>query len=257
MRGSLIRERLRQGEVLLGAWLSFTDPAVAEVMGDMGYDWLCIDSEHAPLPLDRLQNLLIGLKSAEVPVLVRAAWNDPVRIKQILDLGADGVVIPWVNTVEEAQLAVAACKYPPEGVRGLGPRRASGYGRNVLEYVKHANEEVFVTVQAETAQAAESIRGIMGVPGIDVVMIGPADLSMSLGLFGEYNHPQVKAAMEGILAAGKETGMPVGMFTNAETAKKWIPKGMQFVTLGGDNAFLQLGGRETLSAMRNWLGDAG
>lgn len=253
LKGSQLREKLGRGEVALGASISFNDPAVGEVMAGLGFDWIWIDTEHSPFGLDRLQNQLIAVKGTEAVVLVRAAWNDVVIIKQILDLGPDGVIIPWVNSAEEARVAVAACKYPPDGVRGFGPRRAGEYSRKLAEYVERANDEIFVAVQAETEQAVENVREIVAVPGIDAVMIGPADLSMSMDVFGQFEHPRMEEAIGTIIAAGKEAGVPIGMFSSGEMVKKWIPRGLHCVSIGGDNVFMQAGATGALSAMRDWL----
>jgi 2-keto-3-deoxy-L-rhamnonate aldolase RhmA len=253
MKGSILKERLRRGELALGAWICYSDPAVGEVMSDLGFDWICIDAEHVAFPLDKLQNLLIGLKGTESLVIVRIAGNDPVLIKQVLDLGFDGVMVPWVNTAEEARRAVAACKYPPEGIRGFGPRRASDYGRNIAEYVEHANENTFVVLQAENIKAVENINEIMSVPGVDVVLIGPADLTMSMGLFLQFDHPEVQSAFDKILEAGKKTGVPVGLASDAETTQKMITRGVQFFSVCWDEECLVVTGSNALSTMRTWL----
>jgi 2-keto-3-deoxy-L-rhamnonate aldolase RhmA len=244
---------MRSGEVLVGVWLSFCDLVAAEIMADVGFDWIGIDSEHVPSSFETIQSLLIGLKGTEAAVLARVPWNDRVAIKRTLDLGVDGVVVPWVNTEEEARSAVAACKYAPEGVRGIGPRRAARYGRIAVEYVEHANEEIFVAVQAETAEAVQNARGIMGVRGVDAVVIGPLDLSLSLGIVWQFDDPKMVAAIESVIEAGKETGVPVGMLTGAAMAKKWIAKGVQLVSIGGDAGMLREGLNGALSDMRDWL----
>jgi 2-keto-3-deoxy-L-rhamnonate aldolase RhmA len=192
-RGLNLKRHLPAGEVTIGAWISFAESAVAEIMAGTGFDWILIDTEHAPFSPEGLQIVLTAFNGRESVPIVRVPWNNPAIIKQALDLGAGGVLVPMVNSVDEARAAVAACRYPPEGIRGFGPRRASDYYRNVTEYVASANDSVIIALQIEHIEAVKSIADIAAVPGIDVLCLGPNDLSGSMGLLGQIEHPSVVA----------------------------------------------------------------
>lgn len=186
-----------------------------------------------------------------VPI-VRVPWNDQVWIKRILDAGAYGLMIPYVNTVEEATRAVQACKYPPEGVRGIaGSPRAAGYGRDTASYLKRANDEVFVMLQVETLQAIENVEKIAKIPGVDALFIGPMDLSTSMGHMGNLGHPDVQAAIATVEAKAKKAGMPLGTISAGwEQAKGLYDRGYQLVTLISDSVLISKAGAETAAKFR-------
>jgi 2-keto-3-deoxy-L-rhamnonate aldolase RhmA len=188
---------------------------------------------------------------------VRVPWNDPIRIKPILDLGAGGVLVPQVASAQEATTAVAACKYPPIGIRGFGPRRASDYGRNMKEYVEKANEATFVGIQIEHVLGVENIGEIVQVPGIDAVLLGPMDLSASMNLLGQLDHPEVVAAMDAVVAAAIGAGLPVGiplpMDAPVEVVQHWVAKGCRFTVSGGDQGLLEHAARTSLVNLRHSL----
>ena len=252
-----LKKRLRAGEVTLGAWLSFHDPAVAEIMAASGFDWLLIDGEHAPFTTERLATILMAFNGRSTVPIIRVPWNDRILIKQALDLGAGGVLVPYVCSVEEARRAVAACKYPPEGIRGVGPRRASGYGQEMDEYLRLANEAIIVAVQIEHIDGVNAIGEILAVPGIDVVVLGPMDLSASLGLMGELEHPSVVEAIERVVAEARKLGLPVGVPMPADATVDdvlyWNAKGSRFVIGGVDQGFLQQAASASLARLREHL----
>jgi 2-keto-3-deoxy-L-rhamnonate aldolase RhmA len=243
MRTNGLKQRLRAGEAVIGSVLTTPEPFFAEVMGAAGFDFVLIDTEHSPFSLTELQTVLIALAAGGSPVVVRAPWNDPVAVKQILDLGADGVILPWVNNRQECAAAVAAARYPPEGVRGCGPRRAARLGPGgVAEYFRRANEEVLALVQIEQAAAVERLEEILTTPGLDGVMVGPADLAASMGYLQDLENPAVEETIQRILEGCRRHGVPFGMFTaTAARARKWIQRGGQMATIGGDLWFLDAG----------------
>jgi 2-keto-3-deoxy-L-rhamnonate aldolase RhmA len=162
-----------------------------------------------------------------------------VMIKQILDVGAEGVIVPWVNTPEEAKRAVSAARYPPTGIRGYGPRRASRLSASPAEYVRRANDEILVIGQIETRTAMENLDGILSTPGLDAIMIGPADLAASLGHVQDLMNPAVDEAIGRVLAKCKEHRVPFGMFTGTlERTRQWVSQGGLIATVGGDVPFL-------------------
>lgn len=247
-----LKRRLRASEVTIGAWLSLADPEVAEIMAQTGFDWLLIDTEHTPFTLKDLEIALMAFNGEPTVPIVRVAWNDPVRIKQALDLGAEGILVPWVSSPDEAQRAVAACKYPPMGVRGFGPRRASRYYANVDAYIARANEDLIVAVQIEHIRAVAVIGDILDVPGIDVVLLGPMDLSGSMGLLGQVDHPDVIAAIEAVIAEAQRHGIPAGvpLETTPEQLLAWAQRGCRFVITGEDHGFMRRAAVEALATFR-------
>ncbi len=252
MRENSLKTKLAEGKVVLGSWLSFYDPAVAEIMAQAGFDWLSIDSEHAPLSLDLIENMLIAFRGANTVPIIRVAWNDPVLIKQALDMGPEGLIIPSVNTAEEARQVVAACKYPPQGIRGVGPRRAAAYGAETLEYLAQANERILIAIQIEHIKAVENIEEILKVEGFDVAFVGPADLTASLGLLPEFGHPKVQGAIEKVLAKCLEAQLPFGIHTGSvEEAKYWASRGAQMVGIKLDMEYLRGAAVETVTEFRN------
>jgi len=201
-------ERMKQGETVLGTVITLNDPIVTEALCNL-YDFLWIDTEHNPFPLDVVQGHLLAAKGTGVTMLVRVAWNDPVLIKPVLDIGAHGVIVPMVSTVEDVKRAVAACRYPPEGIRGYGPRRPSNYGRlGGPDFCKAANDAMHTVVQIELADAVTNIEGIVRVAGLSGVLIGSNDLSGSLGVMGQPRHPKVLSACGSTRAS---TGSPAAV----------------------------------------------
>ena len=247
-----LKRRLRAGEVTLGAWISFAESAVAEIMAGAGYDWILIDTEHAPFSPEGLQIVLTAFNGRESVPIVRVPWNHPAIIKQALDLGAGGVLVPMVNTVDEARAAVAACRYPPDGIRGFGPRRASDYYRRVAEYIASANESVIVALQIEHIQAVKSIVDIAAVPGIDVLCLGPNDLSGSMGLLGQIEHPSVVDAIHRVLdeAARHRITTCLGMAFSAAVNRQWVSRGARFIIAAEDQSILRTGAAEALRQNR-------
>lgn len=239
---NLLKERLKRGEQTLGVWIGVPSPDITEVLSLRGFDWFVFDNEHSPLDEQITQTLMMAVKGNVTPI-VRVAWNDHVRVKKALDIGAHGVVVPWVNNREQAIDAVKACKYPPEGIRGCGPRRASyldpGGG---AEYLATANKEVLVCVQIETEEAVKNIHDILSVDGIDAYFIGPSDLSASTGLLGRASDPRVQKAIDDVLKAGKKHDVASGIYAfGLEDLKKRIKQGFQFIAVGSDLTLLQWG----------------
>jgi len=226
---------LKKGEVTIGGWVQIGHPEIAEIMAEIGFDWIVFDMEHAPLSFETTQNLIQAIKCTESIPLVRVAWNDPVLVKCALDIGAYGVIIPWVTNKDEALKAVRSCKYPLKGIRGFGPRRASKYGIKLNEYIATADQEIMTVIQIETIEAFYNIKEILSINGIDAFFIGPNDLAASMGLIGQPNHPKVQEIIQKILNEGKKAGVPAGIaaFT-PEAAIEYAKKGFQFIQLMTD-----------------------
>lgn len=205
------RSRLVGGETLMGAMVTLPTAATAEILADAGFDWLFIDGEHSPLDQSDILSILQAV-GHRIACVVRVPAGEEVAIKKVLDLGAAGIIVPQVNTAEEASDVVRFARYAPEGERGVGLARAHGYGFRFQEYLESANEEIAVIVQAENARAVENIEAITKVPGVDAVQLGPYDLSASLGKMGLIDDPLVTAAIDRITNACKSAGVSMGHF---------------------------------------------
>jgi len=230
------RDKLRQGRVCLGAVVTFTDPTVTEALSRI-LDFVWIDMEHAPLSLETVQAHLIAATGSDAAPLVRVPWNDPVLIKPVLDIGAAGVIVPLVRTADDVRSAVAACRYPPEGIRGFGPRRPSHYGQlGGPEFCQAENASIITIAQVEHVDAVANIDDILAVKGLTGIVIGPNDLAGSLGHTGNTRHPDVLRAMETVLAKARRAGVPGGVAVGgeAEVFLGWIDKGAQWLTVGAD-----------------------
>ena len=233
-----LRERLRQGELVLGTILSLNSPDVAEILSQIGFDWLFIDAEHSTLDPHHLQAIFQATGDS-IPCVVRIPALDEIVVKKTLDAGAAGVLVPQVHNAEQAEQLVRWGRYYPAGSRGLGFGRAQGYGLKVGEYLETANEDIVLSVQAESAEAVKNIEAIVKVEGLDAVLVGPYDLSASMGLPGQINHPDVKTAIQRVADVCKGVGMPVGIFgLTAEAVQPYIDLGFRFIVAGVDTVML-------------------
>jgi 4-hydroxy-2-oxoheptanedioate aldolase len=237
---NLFKTRLKAGRSQLGIWNSISDPTVVEAVAGAGFDWMLIDAEHTPLSDGQvLQALQIAAAYPECPAVVRPIANDTAAIKRVLDLGAQTLLIPFVETEAEARRAIDAMHYGPRGVRGYGGlTRASRYGR-VHGYGPTASDNLCLLVQVETARGLENLRAIATLPGVDGVFIGPADLAASLGHPGELAHPTVVAAIDDAIARLKDLGVPAGFLSLDEAQNaRCIALGTTFTAVGVDMALL-------------------
>lgn len=247
-----VKRMLKARKKSAGAWAQLCSPTAAEILCRAGFDWLLIDMEHAPGDMQTLVAQLQAMGSSGVVPLVRAPWNDLVWIKRILDAGAYGVMIPYVNTREQAIAAVQACKYPPVGIRGIaGSPRAAGFGRDIAGYLKRANDEILVILQVETPQAIQNLEEIGKVPGVDALFIGPMDLAASMGHLGNPAHPEVQAAVAEVEARARALGMPLGTISAGwEQARELYDRGYQLVTLLSDAVLLSKGSADAMVKFR-------
>jgi 4-hydroxy-2-oxoheptanedioate aldolase len=238
MRNKL-KDKLKAGEQTLGVWMGIPSPDVTLALTQMEFDWFLYDNEHSALNEQITQDLMMVTRGTALVPLVRVAWNDPVLIKRALDIGAYGVIIPWVNSKKEAIQAVQACKYPPDGIRGVGPRIAA---MGDSDYLTTANEEVLVIVQIETTEAVKNVEAIFSVKGLDGFFIGPMDLSTSLGVMGRFNDPIYVKAVDTILTAGQRAGICSGIYgMGLEDVKLRLSQGFQFISVASDLTLLRHG----------------
>ena len=236
----------------LGLWLALAHAYSAEIVAQAGYDWLLIDGEHAPNSIDSILAQLQALAPYEVEPVVRPAWNDAVEIKRLLDIGVRTILIPMVQNAQEAAAAVAATRYPPNGIRGVGSALARVSRWNTIpNYLQQADQQICVLVQVETSQALGEIEAICAVNGVDGVFIGPADLAADMGHLGNPAHPDVQVAIEGaiqrIIAQGKAPGI---LSADNELVKGYISKGTLFTAVGTDVSVLLKGAKSLLSNFR-------
>ncbi len=242
--------RARGAKATIGTWISSASPLVAEAVGHAGFDWGVVDMEHAPADLMEVVQMLQAVGNTKMVPVVRVPWNDAVTVKRVLDAGAQTVLFPFVQDAAEATRAVAATRYPPEGVRGMaGASRASRFG-TVPDYLRQANAGIGVIVQLETAQALAQLEAIAAVPGVDALFIGPADLSASMGHVGHLTHPAVMAAMADAARRAQGLGMPIGTLgANAEAATRYRAMGFDFMAVGTDLGLLMQGARAAMQAL--------
>lgn len=246
-----INQKLAAGDTLIGQWISISDPAVVEALASTGHDFLLLDGEHGPLGESELPNLLRAAKGGTAKCIYRVRENSENRIKLGLDLGADGIMVPKVNSASEAQQAVDAAKYPPLGKRGIGPWRASNYYQNFADYVATANETTTLILQIEDTVAIDNLDEILAVDGVDALYIGPADLSAAMGLFGQQGHPDFVAAVETVRSKCQAAGMPLGFDTRDAThLAELAGKGFQILTLGSDIDYLIRGAKSLAAEIR-------
>jgi 2-keto-3-deoxy-L-rhamnonate aldolase RhmA len=242
-------ERLRDGELLIGTLLSLPSPEIAEMLAGMGFDWLFIDAEHGAFNPQQTQTMLQA--ASPCPCVIRVPSSDEIWIKKALDIGADGIIVPQVNTAKQAEKIVKCCKYSPEGTRGVGIGRAHKYGIEFEDYIRNANQQTAVILQAESQDAIDNIEAIVKVKGIDAILIGPYDLSASLGKIGEVTDPVVQGAINKIAKTCQDADIKLGFFgVNADAVKPYIKKGFTLITVGVDSLFIINSARETLVETR-------
>jgi 4-hydroxy-2-oxoheptanedioate aldolase len=233
------KRALREGRPRIGFWTQLTSPIAVEILAFSGFDFLVIDTEHAPNQLQLVLAQLQAMSAGPASPIVRVAWNDAVLFKHLLDVGAQTLMVPFVQDAEEARRAVAATRFPPHGIRGVaGTTRASRYGR-VADYLTRAHEELCVLVQIESRAAVANIESIAAVEGVDGLFIGPGDLSADLGHIGDAGHPDVSAAIDDAIRRIRATGKAAGILAPIEAnARRYLDMGCLVVAVGSDVGIL-------------------
>jgi len=243
-------ERLRNGDLLLGTLISLNSPEITELLSHTGYDWLFIDAEHGAFNPQQTQPMLQA--AGDTPCVIRVPAGDDIWIKKALDIGAAGIIVPQVHTAEQAEQIINQCKYSPVGNRGVGIGRAHTYGLSFDNTINNANDETAVILQAESRAAIDNIEEIVKVPGLDAILIGPYDLSASLGRIGEVNHPEVQEAINRVADVCKAAKIKLGYFgVNASAVKPAIENGFTLITVGIDTLFVIKSATETLAELKN------
>lgn len=228
-------QKLRAGEKLIGCWSSLGNPITMEVLGLAGFDWILFDGEHAPNDVLSFIPQLMAVKDSSSMPIVRVPTNDPVIIKRVLDIGFYNILVPYVETEEQAMNAVAATRYPPEGIRGFSvSHRNNGYA-TIPDYFKVINDNIGVIVQIESQKGVDNVDKIAAVKGVDCVFVGPGDLSAALGCLNQPNHPDVQKVIQHVFATAKKHGKPCGILAPVEAdARRYLEWGATFVAVGSD-----------------------
>ena len=234
----------------IGTWLSVGNPDIPDILETLPFDWFVFDTEHSPISMETVSHMIQVVDGTKVAPLVRVGVNDLYQIKQALDIGAHGVVVPLVNSRSDAEMAVNFCKYPPLGVRGVAPRKSADYGLRTGEYIRRANSEVILVAQIETKEALEKIDEIMAVKDLDVMFVGPSDLTMSLGLVDDRANRRVRDAMKLVVRKCDEYGRAPGtMALTPEEARRAVSMGFRFVSLASDTRYLVEGAKSFLASV--------
>ncbi|RJQ53518.1 MAG: 2,4-dihydroxyhept-2-ene-1,7-dioic acid aldolase [Desulfobacteraceae bacterium] len=263
MLASRIKTQLKQDRVSIGTWLTMGHLSVAEILADAGYDWVMIETEHTAIDVSEVLGLIMAVEGRGAIPLVRLAGIDPIQAKAVLDAGAAGVMVPMVNSKEDAEAAVDAVKYPPLGQRGAcGAQRGQGYGfgyENYIDYVRSADENTLLMVQIEHIDAVNAIEDILSVQGIDGTFIGPYDLSMSMGLPGQLDHAEVQSAKSRVLEATRAKGLAAGIHivhpgSAVDELNSHLSLGYRFIALGTDILFMANAARNLASRARQVCG---
>jgi 4-hydroxy-2-oxoheptanedioate aldolase len=241
-----LKQALSRGDQQIGCWLSTGGALVTEICASSGFDWVLIDMEHAPNDVTQVLSLIHAASAYPSSIAVRAPWNDAVMLKRLLDMGVQTLMVPNVKNKFEAEAAVAAVRYPPRGIRGVsGNSRSNRFGR-IGDYFEHADENICLIVQIETAEGQENAEEIAAVDGVDCVFVGPADLAADFGYLGKHTEEQPQLEMQKVIERAIASGCAAGILAfNEKEAKKWLELGANFVAVTGD-AFLLSRGMESV-----------
>lgn len=254
LRENRFLSAIRAGRQQVGLWISLSNAYAAEAVAPAGYDWALLDMEHSPNELTSLLGQLQAFAATDTTAIVRPDWNDAVKVKRLLDLGVPGLLFPMVQTVEEAKAAVAACRYPPRGKRGVaGTTRANGFGR-ITDYYAQVENQTAILIQLETVDAVENAAAFTQVDGIDGIFFGPADIGADMGHVGQPMHPDVWQLIRPAARALMSRGMPVGtLVSDPAFAAELLNEGFSFVACGSDAGLLSKGADTLLGQVRSAL----
>lgn len=243
-----IQEKISRHEPVIGTHVKWSNSNIAEMLAMSGFDYVWIDTEHGIIDHEAAANHIRAIHGCGAAAWLRVPWNDPVRVKPILEMGVDAIVFPDVRTRKETELAVSSCIYQPQGIRGFGPGRTNSYGYTPLqEYFKHA-KQIWKVIQIEHIDGVNNIEEIVATPGLSAVVVGQYDLSGSMGHLADITHPEVRKAIQKVIDVCKAAKMPFGtsMGFNADVIEYWFRNGADFISLGGDQDFLIEGAKQTI-----------
>ncbi len=245
------RQRLRDGQICVGCGATLNDPLVSELLAEAGNDFIWIEMEHSHLDLSAVMGHIMAVRGTQTAPIVRVPWNDAVRIKPVLDMAPAGIVVPMVRSGAEAAQAVAACRYPPKGVRGFGPMRNMYGTESMAEYLEIADEQIMVFVQIEHVDAVKDLDAILATEGLDGIVLGRNDLSGSMGKLGQHDDPELLEAIDTIFTKARQTDLFIGVSIgyDADTVKEWRGKGVHFFDLVGDGGHISAGAAAVANAV--------
>ena len=256
----IVKEKLKKNEIAIGTHIKIGNQVVTDILCNCGFDILWVDGEHGPMDRKDINQQIIIIRGAGIAPFVRVPWNDPVLVKPILEMGPAGIVFPMIGSVEEVKRAVEACKYPPKGVRGFGPMKANNYGTMDSEdYFKLAEKEPWVILQIEHFEAVKDLKKIVKVDGVDSIVIGPNDLSGSIGKLGQTRHPEMLKLMDEYATACREAGISFGTSIgfDQQNVTEWINRGVNWICLDTDASYLLNGGMRTINSTRHIIKKSG
>ncbi len=256
MYNNILKLKLNRNEQTFGCWVTLAHPLIPEILAPAGFDWLVVDMEHSSIDVSSLLPIIISIEHNGMVPLVRVGENNPNLIKRVMDAGAYGVIVPNVNSAENAHAAINAVKYSPIGTRGVGLYRAQSYGRAFEDYKQWLAKESVVIVQIEHINAVDCIDDIFTVPGIDGFLIGPYDLSGSMGIPGQLTHPKVEIAIARIITAGKKHGICAGYHSvpaDPQTASKRIEQGFRFLGFSLDSILLGTAAADAMGILKSGI----
>ena len=251
MNNLTLKNKLRSGDVCLGSWITLGHCGIAEIMCNAGFDWLVVDLEHTTVSIDQAGELIRTIDLAGCAPLVRLTSNNSDQIKRVMDAGAHGIVVPMVNSVEDVKNAIASTRYAPDGTRGVGLARAQGYGPKFSEYLHWQKDSAVVIPQIEHKDALDCLEDILSVSGVDGFIVGPYDLSCSMGIPGEFEHPKFKEAINYILKTGLEMGVPAGLHIvepDLSRLSEAVVEGYRFIAYSVDVRMLDVTARAGIHA---------
>jgi 2-keto-3-deoxy-L-rhamnonate aldolase RhmA len=251
-----LKKKLRQGDVVIGSWITLGHSGIAEIIARAGYDWIVVDMEHSVIAIDTAGELIRVIDLCGAAPLVRLTSNHPDQIKRLMDAGAHGIVVPMVNSADDAARAVAAVRYAPEGSRGVGLARAQGYGVSFKDYFEWQKHNAVVIVQIEHRDALAVLDAILAVPGVDGFIVGPYDLSCSMGIPGQFEHPDFIAALNTILEAGRRLCVPAGLHIvepDLERLSQSITQGYRFIAYSVDIRLIDVGARQGIQHLKGLI----
>ncbi|MGH9358229.1 MAG: HpcH/HpaI aldolase family protein [Terriglobia bacterium] len=242
-----LKEKLKKGQPAIGIWNHLRDSFAVEAMAAVGFDWWAVDTEHTPATSADILRIISALEGTKTVPLIRLMNNEQEWFKVALDLGAQGVVVPMIETVDDARRAVSFCRYPPQGLRGFAPIRASRYFLDLAEYCKSANDEILLVGMIESLRGVQELDGILKVPGLDAIYVGPGDLSASMGSLGNWHTTEVQETIQRVISKCVAAGVPCGTLVEGpEEFARWVARGATLMTLGSDMGFMMQGGSGAL-----------
>lgn len=252
-----IKEKIQNNEVAIGTHIKIGNQVVTDILCNCGFDILWVDGEHGPMDRKDINQQIITIRGAGLAPFVRVPWNDPVLVKPVLEMGPAALVFPMISSVEEAKRAVEACRYPPKGIRGFGPMKANNYGTmNQEEYLELADGEPWVVLQIEHFKAIKDLGNIINVDGVDSIVIGPNDLSGSIGKLGQTRHPEMLKLIDEYASACRAANIPFGTSIgfDQQNVTEWIKRGVNWICVDADASYLLDGGIKTYTGVKDVLG---